>query len=201
MPPRKEEPHHNLYLKACSAVGDVRATLLYVRLVERVRRTVAHEYGLALSSVVPRQTFISRIHGKADEERQSLHADECSFGQFHYSSVLYLSTLHDDFEGGRFVFSDRIGNGHDGRLLSPLEPASGSAVIFSSGWENMHYVEPLAGGTRLAVPIFFVTRDEDERRGSHDDAVIADTLWRTLLMPQTEEDCQQFMREWHELLS
>ena len=53
-----------------------------------------------------------------------------------------------------------------GRVLSPLEPAIGSTVIFSSGWENMHYVEPLAGGTRLAVPIFFVTREEYEERGA-----------------------------------
>ena len=44
-----------------------------------------------------------------------------------------------------------------GRKLSPFLPTRGAAVIFSSGWENMHEVERITSGTRYAVPCFFTT--------------------------------------------
>ena len=99
MPPADEYGHHNMYLMACAASGDVRATLLFVRLIERMRRATAHEYGLHLSTVLPRQTFVSRI-AQSDGSRQSLHADESSTACFHYSCVLYLSSHGEHFEGG-----------------------------------------------------------------------------------------------------
>ena len=151
--------------------------------------------------------------------KRDLHADEASFGHYHYSAVLYLSTQREDFEGGRFVFSD----GHDapvpgaemvdGRVLSPFEPAIGSAVAFSSGWENMHFVEPTTGGCRFALPAFFTTEPPMEppgqlqNGGRHhyhqdaDDRAIADTLWQSLFMPETEDDFAYFMENWHALLA
>ena len=44
-----------------------------------------------------------------------------------------------------------------GREFTPFHPVRGAAVIFSSGWENMHEVEKLTSGTRYAVPAFFTT--------------------------------------------
>merc|ERR1711862_643605 len=44
-----------------------------------------------------------------------------------------------------------------GRTLTSFQPTRGSAVIFSSGWENMHEVEKITSGTRYAVPCFFTT--------------------------------------------
>jgi hypothetical protein len=44
-----------------------------------------------------------------------------------------------------------------GRKLTPFHPTRGAAVIFSSGWENMHEVEKITYGTRYAVPAFFTT--------------------------------------------
>ena len=35
--------------------------------------------------------------------------------------------------------------------------ALGAAVVFSSGWENMHEVETITSGTRYCVPAFFTT--------------------------------------------
>ena len=49
-----------------------------------------------------------------------------------------------------------------GRKLTPLHPTKGAAVIFSSGWENMHQVDKLTSGTRLAVPCFFTTEPVPE---------------------------------------
>ena len=137
MPSEHEHPHHNLYLMSCAAAGDVRATLTFIRLIERMRRVIAHEYGLNLARVVPRQAFVSRISGSA--ERQMVHADESSHDTFHYSSVLYLSSQGVDFHGGTFSFSDPPADARGERVLRSVVPSTGSAVAFSSGWENIHF--------------------------------------------------------------
>ena len=89
-------------------------------------------------------------------------------------------------------------------MLTPLAPSKGSAVIFSSGWENMHQVEPLRDGTRFAVPSFFTTcpvPPELLEAPPADGAAFADELRRTLLSPQESADVQTFMSRWHLLLA
>ena len=44
-----------------------------------------------------------------------------------------------------------------GRVFTPYGPTRGAAVIFSSGWENMHEVGQITAGTRYCVPCFFTT--------------------------------------------
>ena len=46
--------------------------MLFVRFVERMRRAIAHEYGLELSSVLPGQTFVARFDGEQDQQVQPL---------------------------------------------------------------------------------------------------------------------------------
>ena len=215
MASEEEHPHHNMYMMMCAAAGDVRATLTFMRLVERMRRFIAHQYGLRLRAVAPRQTFVSRIAHAANVERQSLHADESSFKSYHYSCVLYLSTQGCDFEGGGFFFSDPPPGADPSaeRSLLRLEPRAGTAVVFSSGWENMHFVEPLESGRRFAVPAFFCTSAEADCEHANrywpdgqtdwrqDDTAIAEALWRSALMPEREEDFRWFMARWHALLA
>jgi hypothetical protein len=172
------------------------AILQFMRLVERVRRTIAHEYGLPLSSILPLQAYSRKYMagktqkggGGGEGDYVILHTDEATHSGYHYSSVLYLSTQGEDFEGGDFVFNDpartsdeavntntkaaaRTGTGKDdespmslaeqmrrhGREFTPFHPTRGAAVIFSSGWENMHEVEKITSGTRYSVPCFFTT--------------------------------------------
>lgn len=99
--------------------------------------------------------------------------DEATHDGYHYSCVMYMSTSGVDFEGGDFVFNDPLPPGTPqedlehlsleeqrrrvGRKLTPFSPVRGSAVIFSSGWENMHEVEKITSGTRYVVPAFFTT--------------------------------------------
>ena len=52
----------NLALEATAAIGNVELHLLYIRLIERVRRCIAHEYGVELLHLSPRQSFINRLH-------------------------------------------------------------------------------------------------------------------------------------------
>jgi len=46
----------------------VRTSLLFVRLVERMRRSIAHEFGLPLSTVTPLQTFVSFFEGRGAQQ-------------------------------------------------------------------------------------------------------------------------------------
>lgn len=196
--------------------------LQFVRLIERVRRTMAHEYGLPLSTLLPLQAYSRKYvagttqkgGGGGEGDFVTLHTDEATHAGYHYSCVLYLSTQGEDFEGGNFVFNDpeekteeeknnvdlkeyseeiddallealkkgelpddpddllfegvnaddeeesmslEEGIRRAGRKLTPFHPTRGSAVIFSSGWENMHEVEKITGGVRYAVPAFFTT--------------------------------------------
>ena len=115
-----------------------------------------------------------------------------------------LSTQGLDFEGGTFSFNDAPAQPADPRVLTPLAPAKGSAVIFSSGWENMHEVEPLRDGQRFAVPCFFTTCPQPEASphdAPMDDRGRAAELWRTLLAPKEVADFRQFVMSWHALLA
>ena len=68
------------------------AHLQLLRLVERMRRAIAIEYGVPHASLTPRQAFVSRITGATDERIYTQrHVDESSTRAFHYSAVLYLS--------------------------------------------------------------------------------------------------------------
>jgi len=171
------------------------ATILqFVRLIERVRRKIAHEYGLELSTILPLQTYSRKYvagqtqqgGGGGEGDYVILHTDEATHSSYHYSSVLYLNTQGEEFEGGNFVFNDPLSDENKEknkqalkdsmmsqpprsleeeiararrarRDLMPFHPSKGACVLFSSGWENMHEVEKLTSGIRYAVPSFFTT--------------------------------------------
>ena len=164
--------------------AEARSTLLMIRLVERLRRVVAHEYSLPLASIAPDAAFLSRQ--AACDERGAIHADESSHCAYHYSAVLYLTSQGKHFTGGDFIFVDELEGRSDasqksrpfpfplpiwprGRLapnsrlknrqLTCMSPCQGQASVFSSGWENMHFVDAVRSGTRFALPVFFTTSD------------------------------------------
>lgn len=68
-----------------------------------------------------------------------------TYGSFHYTSLLYLTDFGKDFNGGRFVFED--GEEHN-KTLYTVEPRKGRVSIFTSGAENLHYVEKVTDGSR-----------------------------------------------------
>ena len=67
------------------------------------------------------------------------------------------------FSGGRLRFFrgqiDEEGMGEVTRLLPEItiEPRTGRAAFFSSGWESMHQVERVKRGARYALPVFWTT--------------------------------------------
>ena len=92
-----------------------------------------------------------------------VHADNCTVtGAFcdpsppaysyrSVSALLYLSSIHKQFEGGRFFFADRHPGGRAFTPTSLVEPRCGRLLAFTSGPENLHGVMPLAAGTRYAA--------------------------------------------------
>ncbi len=335
---------------------DTGTTLNFVRLIERIRRSIAHAYGLPLSSILPLQAYSRKYvagtkqqgGGGGEGDHVILHTDEATHATYHYSSVLYFSTQGEDFEGGTFVWNDpakttegapvdgvdadgepallipempfldpnaqpfarceavtpdgpadkagmRVGDRilafgalqqgemsnvdtvaavadeaaeawtelepvevgvlrddgsatmltlnavggqsgcalvaepevdsgaraaaaaaaeearrNRGRNLTPLAPQRGAAVIFSSGWENMHQVDKLTSGTRFAVPAFFTTEEVpvmsiDALGGiPADDDAVADDLQNLLVGANPLENPMQstgrvkaLMIKWH----
>lgn len=209
------------------------ATILqFMRLIERVRRTISHEYGLPLSTILPLQAYSRKYvagttqkgGGGGEGDFVILHTDEATHTGYHYSCVIYLSTHGEDFEGGSFVFNDPQEKGapkqdlehlgleeqirRTGRELKPFKPTRGAAVIFSSGWENMHEVEKITSGTRFAVPCFFTTCPVPEEaygpptmavgKPKNDDDIADD--WLHLLLTHREEEPHQSLGRVKELL-
>jgi hypothetical protein len=217
--------------------------LQFVRLIERVRRTIAHEYGLPLKTILPLQAYSRKYvagatqqgGGGGEGDFVTLHTDESTHSGYHYSCVLYLSTQGEDFEGGDFVFNDPAPKSEDdavqdeeehdyeltgvsliesirraGRKLTPFHPTRGAAVIFSSGWENMHEVETITSGIRYAVPCFFTTCPVPEAAYEQmvagkpaTDEDIADD-WLHLLLARREETpiqsvgrVKELLMKWH----
>lgn len=57
-----------------------------------------------------------------------------------------------DFTGGRLIFID--GPSHN-KVNVTLEPRKGRVAMFSSGAENLHFVERVEKGKRFAVTVSF----------------------------------------------
>ena len=81
-------------------------------------------------------TFITRLDGNASwdpaeehDEYWHAHADMQNTAHYHFSGLLYLSTLTKDFTGGRLIFRNEV-SGMDEVIV---EPVAGRTVIFTSG--------------------------------------------------------------------
>lgn len=71
-----------------------------------------------------------------------------TYKSFHYTTLLYLGDYNIDFTGGRFVFIDE-------KFNRTVEPRKGRLSMFTSGAENLHYVEKVMSGIRYAMTISF----------------------------------------------
>lgn len=218
-PPTMAHEEFTLDLEELCATADVATTLTFLRLIERLRRLVAHEYGVARECIFIESAFTSRIPADAPQAAYGkLHADESSDESFHYSGVLHLRSAGDGFEGGDFAFSDapaaEAARGEDGgagmgsgdpltdRALTRVSPLQGRAVLFSSGWENLHLVEPVTSGVRYAMPVFFRTAPdvdgaELEQHGDDQVAHMCQWLAHVWSDPATLAELQQEQHESH----
>jgi len=189
-------------LEAFGHAAEPRALLLFVRLLERLRRAIALEYGLPLPSLRAHSGFVARITSRAAPGSYgTVHADESSCDKFHYSALLYLSSQGDEFSGGDFVFSDEpsravvaapgyidgltIADDHTAeRRLWRVAPQRGRALVFSSGFENIHYVDALRSGERFTIGTFWTTEPVDDAVGEQGMQDLAMTATLLVAQPQ-----------------
>ncbi|KAK2151407.1 hypothetical protein LSH36_364g02050 [Paralvinella palmiformis] len=129
---------------------------------DKIHTAIAGAFGISKDSLyLTSPTFFSRMTSKPartiHDEYWHIHVDKETYGSFHYTSLLYLTTYNQDFTGGRFVFVDKGRN-------TTVEPKLGRVSFFTSGWENPHFVEKVRSGTRYAITVSF-TCDPDKAIG------------------------------------
>ena len=127
----------------------------YRTVKDRVKAAVAEHFNLENSHLyLSHPTFFSELTAvpavTVHDEYWHPHIDKETYPSFHYTSLLYLSDYKRDFTGGRFVFIDE-----HFKANRTIEPREGRVSAFTSGVENKHHVEPVAGGTRYALTMGF----------------------------------------------
>ncbi|XP_060076107.1 2-oxoglutarate and iron-dependent oxygenase domain-containing protein 3-like [Ylistrum balloti] len=126
---------------------------IYRNVKSRIHKAIANEFGVNPSALfLTKPTFFSRMDTKpastVHDEYWHTHVDKVTYGSFHYTSLLYLSSYGQEFSGGRFIFVDKDVN-------RTVEPRLGRVSFFTSGSENVHFVEKLVEGERFAITISF----------------------------------------------
>lgn len=127
---------------------------LYRDVIERVRAEVLRTFGLKRLYLTS-PLFFSRIDaGKPaktmNDEYWHAHIDKLQYGSFAYTALIYLNDHGTDFTGGLFAFSDS-----NGLKNFTVAPRMGRLSMFTSGGENVHYVQRVETGTRYALTIAF----------------------------------------------
>ncbi|GLV40807.1 hypothetical protein CBL_13690 [Carabus blaptoides fortunei] len=120
----------------------------------KIQHAIAHNFGLDVDSLyLTHPTFFSQLTNlepkTVHDEYWHPHVDKETYQSFHYTSLLYLSDYEQDFTGGRLIWIDSP------KVNITLEPRKGRVAMFSSGEENVHFVERVKSGTRYAITVSF----------------------------------------------
>ncbi|XP_045214359.2 2-oxoglutarate and iron-dependent oxygenase domain-containing protein 3-like isoform X2 [Mercenaria mercenaria] len=102
---------------------------IYRQVKNKIHQAISEYFGIPKSSIyLTKPTFFSRMNTTAaktvHDEYWHKHVDKTTYGSFHYTSLLYLTTYGTDFTGGRFIFVD-------GETETAVEPRS--SVFFHVG--------------------------------------------------------------------
>jgi len=142
---------------------------VYIRVKNKVHSAVANAFQVNKDKLfLTKPTFFSRITTKVastlHDEYWHPHVDKTTYGSFHYTALVYLTTKGVDFDGGDFVFLDGREGGGTSEVNRTVEPRTARVSSFTSGHENLHHVEKVTRGVRYAVTIAF-TCDPKEAIG------------------------------------
>ena len=129
--------------------------IVYRRVKDQIKDYIAEHFEIDSKGLYfTHPTFFSRIENKPaktmHDEYWHVHVDKETYPTFHYTSLLYLTDLGEDFQGGEFVFVDS----HE-KLNRTVEPRLGRLSFFTSGVENKHHVKPVKEGVRYALTMGF----------------------------------------------
>ncbi|XP_066942858.1 2-oxoglutarate and iron-dependent oxygenase domain-containing protein 3-like isoform X1 [Macrobrachium rosenbergii] len=126
---------------------------IYSHVKNKIHGAIADHFGINKDKLyLTHPTFFSRIISAppqtVHDEYWHPHVDKETYTSFHYTSLLYLTDYGHSFDGGRFIFIDKDSN-------KTVEPRSGRLSAFTSGSENLHYVERVTKGVRYAITVSF----------------------------------------------
>lgn len=130
----------------------------YKLVKEKIKRQIAQIYQIDSDSLyLTHPTFFSKLNNRDPQtdhdEYWHPHIDKVTYESFHYTSLLYLSDHGIDFKGGRLVFIDGPMSKPKGNVT--VEPRKGRVTMFTSGAENVHFVEKVTSGDRYAITVSF----------------------------------------------
>lgn len=119
----------------------------------KIQHAIAHNFALNVEGLyLTHPTFFSKLTNAEPktehDEYWHPHVDTETYESFHYTSLLYLSDYDVEFTGGRLIWIESKAN-------VTLEPRKGRVAMFSSGEENLHFVERVQTGTRYAITVSF----------------------------------------------
>ncbi|XP_065211851.1 2-oxoglutarate and iron-dependent oxygenase domain-containing protein 3-like [Planococcus citri] len=145
----------NLYkLQSPDKLFKVSELQVYKKVREKIQNALASKFGILPNKVyLTKPTFFSRLTNKpplsGNDEYWHPHIDKETYPSFHYTTLLYLNDYGIDFNGGQFNFLEK------GNSTSAVQPKKGRVLLFTSGHENMHFVERVTHGVRFAITISF----------------------------------------------
>jgi hypothetical protein len=134
----------------------------------RIRTTVKEQFHVSSEIYLTRPSFFSRISGDGvaktkNDEYWHEHVDTAQYGTFDITGLVYLSTAAKEFSGGEFTFLDP-----NGTVKTVVEPRVGRLSLFTSDRENLHRVEKVQSGTRMAFTVAFTCNPAHKVEGITD---------------------------------
>ncbi|KAK8727795.1 hypothetical protein OTU49_009458 [Cherax quadricarinatus] len=154
----------NIYkLEEAKTLFTIQDFKIYSYVKNKIHHAIADHFGINRNELyLTHPTFFSRITPAPPQtihdEYWHPHVDKETYESFHYTSLLYLTDYRYHFDGGRFIFIDKDSN-------KTVEPRAGRVSAFTSGSENLHYVERVTNGTRYAITVSFTC---DQRHAIND---------------------------------
>jgi len=138
--------------------------LAYQAVRQALRQQLSQLFGVPIDGLQHDMTFFSHINASKTaknihDEYWHTHIDTDQYGTFAYTTLLYLNTQGQEFNGGEFIFEDT----QDGDSLQPgaaVEPRFGRMVAFTSDSENPHKVLPVEQGVRMTLTAAFTCSKE-----------------------------------------
>ena len=154
----------------------------YGSIIRTLRQAVSDTFDIDDSENVyfTAPTFITRLDATKDwkpkeiyDEYWHAHVDRNNTPHYQYSGLLYMSSYGSDFTGGRLTFYNtdkydqleaegKVGGQYDEARELIMEPRRGRVVIFSSGHENIHRVEPVETGQRFVLSFWFTCNSQKQ---------------------------------------
>lgn len=86
----------------------------------------------------------------------AVHCDKANNYLYDLSAILYLSSADEHFTGGELTFCDQEANCF-------VRPRVGTLVMFDAGLSNIHRVERVLTGDRLALSVWYRNLDPHKR--------------------------------------